>query len=311
MTKTGSVRFDGDTWDLASSVGATATMVAAARAVASRFPDALVNDQFAEPLVRAVGIDFFARMAGGELDPRDLDEDAAGGLRRFADAMGVRTRYFDDFFLNAARDGVRQAVILAAGLDSRAFRLPWPAGTTVFEVDQPAVIDFTTTTLAALGAEPTADRRAVAADLRNDWPAALKAAGFDPAQRTAWIAEGLLGYLPAEAQDRLLDQITALSVPGSRFATEGLPDINELNEEELRRRMGRQSERWSRHGFEVDMAGLEYFDNRTDAGRYLADHGWRTESTSTSDLVTRHGLPPIDGDDAPLGDVNYVSAEVK
>lgn len=311
MTKTGSVRFDGDTWDLASSVGATATMVAAARAVASRFPDALVNDQFAEPLVRAVGIDFFARMAGGELDPRDLDEDAAGGLRRFADAMGVRTRYFDDFFLNAARDGVRQAVILAAGLDSRAFRLPWPAGTTVFEVDQPAVIDFKTTTLAALGAEPTADRRAVAADLRNDWPAALKAAGFDPAQRTAWIAEGLLGYLPAEAQDRLLDQITALSVPGSRFATEGLPDINELNEEELRRRMGRQSERWSRHGFEVDMAGLVYFDNRTDAGRYLADHGWRTESTSTSDLVTRHGLPPIDGDDAPLGDVNYVSAEVK
>ena len=311
MTRAGSARFEGDTWDLASSVGATATMVAAARAVASRSPNGLLNDQFAEPLVRAVGIDFFARMAGGELDPRDLDEDAAIGLQRFADAMGMRTRYFDDFFLNAGRDGIQQAVILAAGLDSRAFRLRWPPGTTVFEVDQPQVIDFKTATLADLGAEPTADRRAVAVDLRNDWPTALKAAGFDPAQRTAWIAEGLLGYLPAEAQDRLLDQITALSVSGSRFATEGLPDINELNEGELRRRMGRQSERWNRHGFELDMAGLVYFDNRTDAGTYLADHGWRTDITITDDLVARHGLPPIDGDDAPFGDVNYVSAELK
>jgi methyltransferase (TIGR00027 family) len=308
---TGSARFDGDTWDLASSVGATATMVAAARAVASRAPDALVNDQFAEPLVRAVGIDFFARMASGDLDPRDLDDDAAGGLQRFADAMGLRTKYFDDFFLNAARDGVQQAVILAVGLDSRAYRLPWPSGTTVFEVDQPQVIDFKTATLAGLGAEPTADRRTVAIDLRDDWPAALKTSGFDPAQRTAWIAEGLLGYLPAEAQDRLLDQITALSASGSRFATESLPDINELNEEELRRRMRRQSERWNRHGFELDMAGLVYFDDRTDAGKYLADHGWRIDSTSTSDLAARTGLPPIDGDDAPFGDVNYVSAELK
>jgi methyltransferase (TIGR00027 family) len=311
MTQTGSARFDGDTWDLASSVGLTATMVAAARAVASRSPDPLVSDQFAEPLVRAVGVGFFARMASGELDPEDLDEDAAKGMRRFADAMAIRTRYFDHFFLDATRAGVRQAVILACGLDSRAHRLPWPPGTTVFEVDQPQVIDFKTTTLAALGAQPTADRRAVAIDLREDWPAALKEAGFDPAQRTAWIAEGLLGYLPAEAQDRLLDQITAQSVPGSRFATEGLLDINELNEEKLRRRMQRQSERWNRHGFELDMAGLVYFDDRTDARTYLAERGWQTASASTKDLLAEHGLPPIDDDDAPFGEVIYVSAELK
>jgi O-methyltransferase involved in polyketide biosynthesis len=207
MTPVGSARFDGDTWDLASSVGLTATMVAAARAVASRAPDPLIDDQFAAPLVRAVGVDYFARMAGGELDPSELDEDAARGMRRFADAMAIRTRYFDEFFLDATPAGIRQAVILASGLDSRAYRLEWPPGTAVFEVDQPQVIDFKTTTLAALGVQPTADRRAVAIDLR--------------------IAEGLLGYLPAEAQDRLLDQITAQSAPGSRLATEGLLDINE------------------------------------------------------------------------------------
>jgi methyltransferase (TIGR00027 family) len=304
-------RFEGDTWDLASSVGVTATMVAAARAVATRSPNALINDQFAEPLVRAVGVDFFAKMASGELDPRDLDDDAAKGLRHFADAMAIRTEYFDDFFRDAAEAGLRQAVILASGLDSRAYRLPWPPGTIVFEVDQPQVIEFKTATLAKLAAQPTAVRRAVAIDLRDDWPAALTKAGFDPAQPTAWIAEGLLGYLPAEAQDRLLDQITALSTPGSRFATEGLLDINGVNQEELRRRMQRQSDRWREHGFELDMAGLVYFDDKTDAATYLADHGWQTVGSSATDLLAKHGLPPIDADDAPFGDVVYLSAVLK
>lgn len=311
MTQTGSARFEGDSWDLASSVGLTATMVAAARAVAGRAPGALVNDQFAEPLVRAVGVDFFVRMASGELDPDKLAEDEANGLRRFADAMAIRTRYFDNFFLDATRAGIRQAVILASGLDSRAYRLRWPAGTIVFEVDQPQVIDFKTTTLAGLGAAPTTDRRTVAVDLRDDWPTALQKAGFDNAQRTAWIAEGLLGYLSAEAQDRLLDQITAQSVPGSQFATEVLRDINRLNEEELRGRMRRLAERFRRHGLDLDMSGLVYFGDRTDARTYLADHGWRTASASTTDLLAEHGLPPIDGDDAPFGEVIYVSAELK
>lgn len=311
MTQTGSARFEGDSWDLASSVGLTATMVAAARAVAGRAPGALVNDQFAEPLVRAVGVDFFVRMASGELDPDELAEDEANGLRRFADAMAIRTHYSDNFFLDATRAGIRQAVILASGLDSRAYRLRWPAGTIVFEVDQPQVIDFKTTTLAGLGAAPTTDRRTVAVDLRDDWPTALQKAGFDNAQRTAWIAEGLLGYLSAEAQDRLLDQITAQSVPGSQFATEVLRDINRLNEEELRGRMRRLAERFRRHGLDLDMSGLVYFGDRTDARTYLADHGWRTASASTTDLLAEHGLPPIDGDDAPFGEVIYVSAELK
>ncbi|MBO0880997.1 MAG: SAM-dependent methyltransferase [Mycobacterium sp.] len=313
MTRMGNARFDGDSWDLASSVGVTATMVAAARAVATRSPHALINDQFAEPLVRAVGVDFFTKMANGELDPRQLDDDEVRGMRRFADAMAIRTEYFDNFFVGAQgamESGIRQVVILASGLDSRAYRLPWPSGTTVFEADQPRVIDFKTTTLASLGAQPTADRRAVAVDLRDNWPAALTQAGLNPAEPAAWIAEGILGYLPAEAQDRLLDQITALSVPGSRLATEGL-DINAVNEVELRRRMRQLSDRWRKHGLDLDMAGLVYFDHRTDAATHLADHGWETVGTSTTDLLANHGLPPIDPDDAPFGDVVYVSAVLK
>jgi methyltransferase (TIGR00027 family) len=307
-------RFDGDTWDLASSVGVTATMVAAARAVATRGPNPLINDQFAEPLVRAVGVDFFTKMAGGELMPDELDDDEAKGLRRFADAMGIRTEFFDNFFLDATAGsadsaaGIRQAVILASGLDSRAYRLPWPAGTTIFEVDQPQVIEFKTAALAEQGAQPRADRRAVAVDLRDDWPLSLAQAGFDPAQRTAWIAEGLLGYLPAGAQDRLLDQITDLSAPGSRFATEGLVDINDLNEAKLRRRMQRQSDRWREHGFDLDMAALVYFDDRTDVVTYLAGRGWDTVGSRGADLLAGHGLPPIDDEDAPFGDVVYLSS---
>lgn len=311
MTHAGSTRFEGDSWDLASGVGVTATMVAAARAVATRSPDPLINDQFAEPLVRAVGVDFFTKMASGELDPRDLDDDEANGLQRFADAMAIRTEYFDSFFTDAVAAGIRQAVILASGLDSRAYRLPWPAGTTVFEVDQLQVIEFKTATLAGLGAQPTADLRTVAVDLRDEWPAALQQAGFDPARPTAWIAEGLLGYLPAEAQDRLLDQITELSAPGSRFATEGLLHINDLHEHELRRRMQRQSDRWRAHGFDLDMAALVYFDDRTDVTTYLSDRGWEVDGSNAADLLASHGLPPIDPDDAPFGDVVYLSAELQ
>ena len=210
-------RTDTDSWDLASSVGATATMVAAARALVSREPDALIDDPFAAPLVRAVGLDFFTRLVDGDIPLANLEGD---GPRFMANWIAVRTRFFDDFFVNAGAVGIRQAVILAAGLDSRAYRLPWAAGTTVFELDQPKVIEFKTTTMTAIGATPKAHRRTVSVDLREDWPAALRHSGFDESQPTAWSAEGLLAYLPPEAQDRLFDNITALSMPGSQLATE-------------------------------------------------------------------------------------------
>ena len=156
MAHTGSARYEGDTWDLASSVGATATMVAAARAMATRSERPLINDPFAEPLVRAVGVDLFTRLASGDLDPADLDDDAKACVSRMSDNMAVRTKFFDDFFLDATKSGINQAVILASGLDARAYRLRWPAKTVVYEIDQPQVIEFKSRILAELGVRPSA-----------------------------------------------------------------------------------------------------------------------------------------------------------
>ncbi|AEF37302.1 O-methyltransferase [Mycolicibacter sinensis] len=307
MAQTG--RFPGDTWDLASSVGVTATGVAAARAMAGRAEHPLIDDPFAEPLVRAVGLDLFTGLASGEIDPADLGDDSPMGMMRMADNMAVRTRFFDDFFLQATEAGIRQAVILASGLDSRAYRLPWPAGTVVYEVDQPEVIEFKTRVLSEHGAAPTAQRRTVSIDLRENWPAALRAAGFEPGRPTAWSAEGLLGYLPPEAQDRLLDTITALSAPGSRVATESMPGLDGDTEEQARRQMREAADRMRSHGLNLDMTELLYFGDRNEAGSYLADHGWQVSSRGVGELFAAHGLPPLQEGDGPgFGGLSYISA---
>jgi len=308
-------RTENDTWDLASSVGATATMVAAARAMATTADNALINDPFAEPLVRAVGVDFFTRLVTGELRPEDLDSDSESvGMQRMTDNMAVRTKFFDEFFLTATQAGIRQAVILASGLDSRAYRLAWPAGTTVYEIDQPDVIEFKTRTLAELGAEPTAKRRTVAMDLRYDWPSALIEEGFDPNQPTAWSAEGLLGYLPPDAQDRLLDTITELSVPGSRVAVESVPNIDPADHEKAIERMQAASARWRDHGFDLDFAELVYLGDRNEAASYLGDHGWQLSRNSVKELFATNGLPPVDEDNEDVGnfgELQYVSGVLK
>jgi methyltransferase (TIGR00027 family) len=289
-------RTDDDTWDLASSVGATATMVAAARAVATKAADPLINDPYAEPLVRAVGIDAFTRLISGEVDKADAD-DPVLNRRQMAEQVAVRTRFFDEFFDDAGKAGIRQAVILASGLDARAYRLAWPAGMTVYEIDQPQVIGFKSATLAALGAVPTTHRRAVGIDLRQDWPTALQQAGFDASQPTAWIAEGLLGYLPPDAQDRLLDNLAALSAPGSRFATESMPNFNQLDEGKIQERMQTLTQSWHDHGFDIDMAELMYPGDRNEVATYLDTHGWQTLASSTAELFAANGLPPITDDD--------------
>jgi methyltransferase (TIGR00027 family) len=303
-------RTDDDSWDLASSVGATATMVASARAMASKADRPLINDPYAEPLVRAVGVELFTKLATGELSPADLEDDsdgAPGGVQRMTDNMAVRTKFFDEFFTEATASGIKQAVILASGLDARAYRLPWPDGTTVYEIDQPQVIEFKSRTLAELGAQPTAHRRAVAVDLRDDWPAALRAAGFDPGQPTAWSAEGLLGYLPPDAQDRLLDTITELSAPGSRIATESGPSRGKDHQERIKDRMRTVSQRWRKHGLDLDMTQLVYFGDRNEAAPYLADHGWEMGGSTIRELFAANGLAPIIEDDLPFADRLYVS----
>ncbi|HEX3285236.1 MAG TPA: class I SAM-dependent methyltransferase [Mycobacterium sp.] len=301
-------RTDDDSWDLASSVGATATMVAAARAMVTRIDGALISDPYAEPLVRAVGVDVFTKLATGELDPSafDVDDDKNAGMDRMVDNMAVRTKFFDDFFTEATAAGIKQVVILASGLDSRAYRLAWPAGTVVYEVDQPQVIEFKTRALTEIGAEPTVDRRAVAIDLRFDWPAALKEAGFDPEQPTAWSAEGLLGYLPPDAQDRLLDTITELSAPGSHLATESAPPIDQNDVDEAMEKMESAAERWREHGYDLDWANLVYLGDRNEPSAYLANHGWQVNGNNVNELLTAHGYPPFDGD-TPFADLRYIS----
>jgi methyltransferase (TIGR00027 family) len=219
--------------------------------------------------------------------------------------MGIRTRFFDQHFLSATQSGIRQAVILAAGLDSRAYRLDWPAGTVVYEVDLPQVIDFKTTTLAGLGAEPTTERRTVAVDLRDDWPAALRAAGFDPQAPTVWSAEGLLVYLPPEAQDALFDTITALSAPGSRLACEFIQDTTVFSGPE-----------WSEHreklqsiGCEVEIGELIYHGERNHIVDYLTAAGWTVSGRQVTELYAEAGLEY--GDDplaVAFGDLTYLSA---
>ncbi len=304
-------RTDNDTWDLATSVGATATMVAAARAVATKADNPLINDQFAEPLVRAVGVDFLSRWAAGDLNAADVDTDESSWkLQQMPDAMAARTRFFDAFFAEATKAGIRQAVILASGLDARAYRLNWPTGMTVFEVDQPEVIAFKTETLAELGAAPTTDRRTVAIDLRNDWPAALADAGFDRSQPTAWIAEGLLGYLPPEAQDRLLDNVSALSANGSRLATEAIPDMPEVDQEKARELMREATEKWRSHGFDLDFDQLGYQGDRNDVAVHMDTLGWTSIGKPMSQLLADYGLPPVPqgNDSVSMADTIYYTS---
>lgn len=293
-------RTDNDTWDLASSVGATATSVAAQRALATKQRDPLIVDPYADALVNAVGLEHCIRIADGDLpfDDPMLDR------QRMCEQIAVRTRYFDEFFTTAASAGIRQAVILAAGLDTRAYRLPWPSDAVVFEVDQPEVIEFKSTVLASLGAAPSAERRTVAVDLRDDWVGALRDKGFDASAPTAWIAEGLLIYLPPDAQDRLFDNITALSAPGSRLATEHM-DVAALSGEWA----AKLDERSRRMGSPITLTDLFYSGERNSARDYLTANGWRVEVLGTRDAFTDNGFQLPDEDLLALvGDSGYLCA---
>lgn len=302
-------RTDDDTWDLATSVGATATMVAAGRARATR--DGLIDDRFAEPLVRAVGVDFMTRWAAGELDSADVDEPGAPwGMQRMTDMLAARTRYIDAFFAEAGAQkdpAIDQVVILASGLDARAYRLAWAPGTTVFEIDQPQVLEFKAATIAELGAQPTADVRAVPIDLRHDWPAALRQAGFDTGRPAAWAAEGLVGFLPPEAQDRLLDNVTALSADGSQLVAEVFANTG-INGDAL----NAASEKWRRNGLDIALGELGFPGERNDVATYLQQRGWQPVRTPLNQLLANTGLPLQSTDpDAPFAQNYYCTAVLK
>lgn len=205
----GSLRSDDDHWDIVSSVGYTALLVAGWRALHAVGPQPLVRDEYAKYFITASRDPYLMNLLANP--GTSLNETA------FPRLYGVQTRFFDDFFSSAGDTGIRQAVIVAAGLDSRAYRLKWPNGATVFEIDLPKVLEFKARVLAEQGAIPNAGRSEVAADLRADWPRALKAAGFDPQRSSAWSVEGLLPYLTNDAQSALFTRIGELCAPGSRI----------------------------------------------------------------------------------------------
>jgi methyltransferase (TIGR00027 family) len=280
-------------------------MVAAGRAMATKDDRRLINDPLAEPLVRAVGIPFFVDMIDGRLQTSPFGDAGPERVQAMLAGMAMRTKFFDEYCGRSTETGIKQVVILASGLDSRAYRLAWPSDAVVYEIDQPAVIDFKTATLAELDAEPATALRTVGVDLRGDWPAALVAAGFDPGEPTAWLAEGLLIYLPPQAQDGLLDTITSLSAPGSAVATEYVPGIVDFDAVRAREMASNMRER----GFDIDMPALIYAGPRNNVIEYLRSAGWQVNGVPGDELFKRAGLQPPDRDDYdPLGEIVYVSA---
>ena len=287
----GSVRTDGDSWTITESVGATALSVAAARAVETATDDPLIRDEFAYLLVSSAGKPW-ARLASPGLEWIGDDTYGRRAHRMSCDYQAVRTQFFDEYFRAAVAAGIRQVVILAAGLDSRAYRLDWPVDTTVYEIDQPQVLTYKSGTLESAGAAPKATRRPVPADLRDDWPTALAAAGFDLTQPTAWLAEGLLPYLPAEAQDRLFEMLTALSSSSSRVAVEAFS----MGAADTERRRAARRERWARMrrglGLDINVETLTYQETgRTDAADWLTAHGWQVHAVDNLDEMARLGRP--------------------
>ncbi|KUI31509.1 SAM-dependent methyltransferase [Mycobacterium sp. IS-1496] len=278
------MRHDNDSWDITTSVGSTALFVAASRALEARKPDPLAVDPYAEAFCRAAGGDW-ADLFDGAAPEHILHSDFG---RHFVDFQGARTTYFDEYFAAASAAGVRQIVLLAAGLDSRAYRLPWPDGTVVYELDQPQVLAFKREVLAGRDEKPAAQCREVAIDLRDDWGTALSAAGFDPARPSAWLAEGLLMYLPATAQEALFSGIDSLSAPGSWAAVEeSVPMPDEVFADK------REEERAA--GDEGTFFTLVYNQRHAPAEEWFGGRGWAAEPTALADYLPRLGRPaPVD-----------------
>lgn len=282
------MRTDDDTWDITTSVGSTALFVAAARALEAQKPDPVAVDPFAEVFCRAVGGEWAALLDGRDVDAPEHALNSEFGVD-FVNFQGVRTKYFDDYFRAAANAGVRQIVLLAAGLDSRGYRLHWPDGTVLFELDQPQVLEFKRQALA--GHTPTAERREVAVDLRNDWPQALREHGFDPAKPSAWIAEGLLIYLPAAAQQHLFTGIDGLAAAGSHVAVE---EAVPMDAETFAAK--RAEERAA--GEEDTFFHLVYNEQHEPAAGWFGARGWRAEATPLPDWLRANGrpVPPEDSE---------------
>lgn len=272
-------RTDDDSWNITESVGATALGVAMARAAEADCDCPLFTDRYAQLFIDA------AIKRGWEPTASMRER-----VRLFGAYTAVRTKWFDEYFIAAGANGIDQAVILAAGLDARAWRLPWVSGSVVYEIDQPQVLAFKADTLAAHGAQPAVRYQAVPIDLRVDWPKALREAGFDSSTPTAWAAEGLLPYLPSAGQDLLFERVAELSAPDSRIAVEAVgpntfdPDYLERRREHLRRASVDSSME--------DTVDLWFIEERSDLVEWLTERRWEATAIEAMNLMERYDRRP-------------------
>ncbi|MET4924805.1 class I SAM-dependent methyltransferase [Streptomyces sp. PSRA5] len=269
---------------VAGGVGLTALMVAAARAIETHRHDSLAQDAFAEHFVLAA-----PASSGWPVHIRQVPDGDANPLwGRFARYFGLRTRVLDDFLLQSVHTGgARQVVLLGAGLDSRAFRLDWPPGCVIFEIDQESVLAFKHEVLGGLSATPNAARVPIPIDLRADWVGALTDAGFDPAAPTVWLAEGLLFYLPITAETYLIDTVDRLSAGGSALAFEVKleKDLQDYRDSTLYTA--------TKHQIGIDLLNLFDGEPRPDSAGDLRSKGWSTSIHTPFDFTRRHGRGPL------------------
>jgi methyltransferase (TIGR00027 family) len=308
-------RTDNDSWEITQSVGATALGVAAARAAETESENPLISDPFARLFVEAAGEGMWSIYANPTLLAKavEIQPDVQARIQLMIDFMATRTAFIDEFFLGAADAGVRQAVILAAGLDARAWRLPWPDGTVVYELDQPKVLDFKSNTLREHGAQPTARLVNVPIDLRQDWPKALREAGFDASRPTAWSAEGLVRYLPSQAQDLLFERIHSLSAAGSWLAS-NVPGAG-FTDPKLVQRQREDMQRMRTTAAKLvnaditDYDDLWYPEERTPVDGWLREHGWDVSAATFEELMARYSRSiPEDAQDS-MPPTLFVSAQ--
>ena len=266
-------------WDVVSSVGLTALGVAAARAVETHHAEALVRDPLAEKFVEAASPpkEMPTRPDSPVLDSRS----GSSGWFMMADFLGVRSRFLDGVVGEATAEGVDQVVVLAAGLDARAYRMSLPSTCRLYEVDQPRVLEFKDEVLGRTGTPASCERRVVATDLRNDWAGALRAAGFDPSRPTVWLVEGLLPYLPAAAEQQLFDRIDELSPSGSRIGVERVRDAEAM--------VDRASFQSFSQQFGADVGTLWNFEPRRPAEDRLRSSGWQVECGTVGEVARSYG----------------------
>ncbi|GLY86457.1 SAM-dependent methyltransferase [Actinoallomurus iriomotensis] len=251
-----------------SGVGATSLGVARARAWESRRPDRLFDDPYAAA---------FAAAAARKVSSTGTRAPVSPERARLAFHVIIRTRFYDDFLLSACTAGCRQVVLLAAGLDTRAYRLPWPPGVRLYELDLPEVLAFKDNVLTGEGARPRCTRTALEADLRDDWPQRLTGAGFDPSAPTTWLVEGLLVYLTAEEAATVLTRVGELSAPGSRISLERHNAASIIAERD-------------REGI-AEYASLWKGGLGQDTADWLDRHGWRTELHALADVAASYDRP--------------------